>query len=88
MKVVRALGEVSGPLFVTTENESVMLDTPAKVTIHLGEDGPPLLELHAVVKRGQGADGGWYPAVVIRAKEVEDGQDKQTAVSNAGERLG
>lgn len=73
MKVVRALGSVGGPLFVTTENESVVMDSPAKVTIHLGElpDGAVLLELHAVVERKQGADGGWYPAVVVRAVERE-----------------
>lgn len=55
-------------VFAVTENESVVSGTPARITIQLGEgdDGIKLLVLEAVIEQKQGADGGWYPAVVIR----------------------
>lgn len=83
MKVIRSLGVVNGPLFVTTANESVMLGEPARVVVHIGEDGPPLLELDAVVVKQQGADGDWYPAVVLRMKEGEGNGERRVSETGA-----
>lgn len=83
MKVVRALGEVNGPLFVTTENESVMLGERAKITVHIGEDGPPLLALKVEFAPKQGADGDWYDAAVLR-EVVQDGRATQSTAGDQG----